>query len=342
MTEEEFAAIPAEETAGSTPSHLHPRVSVLMITRNHASFITQAIESVMSQEWPFDYELIIGDDCSDDGTAALCRAFQAAHPHRIRIVHSPDRVGMHRNLARIWYRARGEYVALLEGDDYWTHPAKIATQVSRLDARPDVTLCGTYTQKIRAGASGEWIDSGIVGPAVLKEQYELPDLIPAYSFHTSSVVLRKSVVQFPDWFWDVYCADRPLYLLCAERGPAILLPEVMSVYRLHEAGVWSATDALHKAREGIDLFERLDRHFGYRFEALIRRTIRGILWSYIAEEMNNGRLTTAKRLFRLAANYRTPRAPWGERRATLGTWLRLYAPRAYRALRVLRKGAAVT
>jgi hypothetical protein len=115
----------------------------------------------------------------------------------------------------------------------------------------------------------------------------------------------------------------------------------MSVYRLHEAGVWSATDALHKAREGIDLFEHLNRHFGYRFEALIRQTIRDILWSYIADEMNNDRLTTAKGLFRMAANYRKG-APWGERRATFGTWLRLYAPRAYRAFRVLRKGAAVT
>src|SRR5690606_30724346 len=130
-----------------------------------------------------------------------------------------------------------------------------------------------YTKRIKQDADGEWAEAGRIGPPAVKDAYYLKDLIPDYCFHTSSVLVRKNAVRFPPWFQQMYCADRPLYLLCAEQGPAGFIPEVMSTYRLHGGGIWSPVTLLAKSEKSRDLFETLDRHFGYRYHRLITRTL---------------------------------------------------------------------
>ncbi|MFZ1576441.1 MAG: glycosyltransferase [Chromatiaceae bacterium] len=333
LSDADFQAIPAVEINPSVPPDGAPLVSVLMITWNHGAFVARAIESVVGQACPFRFELLIGEDASGDETRAVCEDYQGRYPDIIRLIVAESNVGMHRNLARLWWRARGRYIALCEGDDYWSDSCKLAKQAAWLEARPTVWMCGAYTRKVARDAGGDWVEVGSVRPARVKERYGVEDLIPDYAFHTSSVLVRREGIRFPRWFWDLYCADRPLYLLCAERGDVGVIREVMSVYRLHEGGVWAPAGLVDKAEKGISLFETLDAYFEGRYHALIRRTLANIIWSYMASALDAGHLAPARRLYWLSLRYRTPGGLARSGRYWAVAWLRLYGPRLYRWLK---------
>jgi len=116
-----------------------PLVSVKMITYNHAPFIKQAIEGVLQQKTNFPFELVIGEDCSTDGTREIVFEYQKKHPDIIRVITSDKNVGMKKNGYRTTKACRGKYIAFCEGDDYWHHPDKLQKQVNYLESH---TECG--------------------------------------------------------------------------------------------------------------------------------------------------------------------------------------------------------
>jgi len=117
------------------------KVSVAMITYNHERFIGQAIECVLAQSVNFDYEIVIGEDCSTDGTRAIIQDFQRRYPSRIVPLFRQHNIGAMRNYQGTVGSCRGQYLALLEGDDYWTCKDKLQRQVDFLDAHPDWAIC---------------------------------------------------------------------------------------------------------------------------------------------------------------------------------------------------------
>ena len=117
-----------------------PLVSVKMITYNHAPYIAQAIEGVLQQETSFPFELVIGEDCSTDGTREIVFDYQKKYPDIIRVITSDQNVGMRKNSLRTTRTCRGKYIAFCEGDDYWHHPQKLQKQVDYLEAHPECGL----------------------------------------------------------------------------------------------------------------------------------------------------------------------------------------------------------
>src|ERR1700690_2758382 len=109
-----------------------PLVSVKMITYNHAPYITRAIEGVLQQKTTFPFELIIGEDCSTDGTREIVFAYQKKYPDIIRVITSDKNVGMNINGLRTIKAGKGKYIALCEGDDYWHNPEKLQKKVDFL------------------------------------------------------------------------------------------------------------------------------------------------------------------------------------------------------------------
>jgi glycosyltransferase involved in cell wall biosynthesis len=118
---------------------VEPLVSIKMITYNHAPFITQAIEGVLQQKTNFPFELVIGEDCSIDGTREIVFEYQKKFPDIIRMITSDRNVGMKANGHRTAKALRGKYVAFCEGDDYWHNPEKLQKQVDYLESHPE---CG--------------------------------------------------------------------------------------------------------------------------------------------------------------------------------------------------------
>jgi glycosyltransferase involved in cell wall biosynthesis len=116
-----------------------PLVSVAMITFNHRPYIERAVKCVLNQETDFNVELVIGEDCSTDGTRELVFDLQRRHPELIRIVTSEHNVGA-QNILRTERACRGKYLAYCEGDDFWSDPSKLAKQVAFLESRPDYVM----------------------------------------------------------------------------------------------------------------------------------------------------------------------------------------------------------
>ncbi len=274
-----------------------PLVSVLMLAWEHGPYIRQAIESVLAQQSPYRYELLIGEDASNDDTLAVCEEYQVRFPNIVKVLPTPDNLGMHRNFARLWEEAAGDYIAFCEGDDYWCDAAKITRQVDFLRRNTDCTLCGTFTDIVSEDTSGQWVIAGEVRPTNIKEKYSFQELIAGYHFHFSSVMLHKDCAHFPSWFSSVYCVDRPLYLLAAVNGLAGLLPEVMSVYRLHEGGNWSSISMERKALRSTDLFLKMGDYFDQTYRRLFDQTLAAILWSYMSEDLHRGLRRPARKAF---------------------------------------------
>src|SRR5262245_24288404 len=117
------------------------KVSVAMITYNHGNFIAQAVESILMQVVNFDYEIIIGEDCSTDETRNVVIEYRNRFPHRIKMLLHDKNVGLMQNFIQTIEACRGQYVALCEGDDYWTSPYKLQKQVDFLESHPEYAIC---------------------------------------------------------------------------------------------------------------------------------------------------------------------------------------------------------
>ncbi|HAX96890.1 MAG TPA: glycosyl transferase family 2, partial [Prolixibacteraceae bacterium] len=121
-----------------------PLVSICCITYNQEKFIRDAIEGFLMQKTKFPIEVIIHDDASTDKTTDIIREYQSAHPDLIRAIYQSENQfskGLDQALKHVYGGARGKYIALCEGDDYWTDPLKLQKQVDFMEAHPECTIC---------------------------------------------------------------------------------------------------------------------------------------------------------------------------------------------------------
>lgn len=123
-----------------------PLVSVCMTTYNHAAYLRQAIDSVLEQQTSFAVELVLGEDCSTDDTLRICREYADRLPDRVRLVTDDKNVGWRANYRRTFEACRGRYVAYCDGDDWWSDPYKLQTQVRLMESNPDCGMC--YTEAL--------------------------------------------------------------------------------------------------------------------------------------------------------------------------------------------------
>lgn len=170
--------IPCVETSDSERLCKHPVVSVSMITYNHEPYIRQAIEGVMMQKTDFEFELVIGEDCSTDSTREICFEYQKRYPDKIRVLwcdhnlyRNPHPAGgnSRRNMAH----CRGEFIALCEGDDYWIDPLKLQKQVDVMRKYPNVgfCFCGSKVFDQGSGDISRWYTDAYCGGVIPGEKF---------------------------------------------------------------------------------------------------------------------------------------------------------------------------
>lgn len=229
----------AVETSDSTRLVAAPLVSVLMITYNHAEYLAEAIEGIVSQQCDFPFELIIGEDASTDDTRKIALDFQRRYPEMIRVIHSAANVGMNSNGRRIFALARGEYVAYCEGDDYWCSRLKLARQVALIRDRADIGIVHTDWVRARRSVAGwkvGWNKSvhSHVPPALLEgdlfRTFHYPKIL-----RTCTILLRRRTLQefagsrLADKLYKF--GDAVLAAYTTSRWKVAYLPEVTAVYR---------------------------------------------------------------------------------------------------------------
>lgn len=218
-----------------------PKVSIVSISYNQEKYIKDALESFVTQETDFDYEVIIGDDASTDNTPKIIEAYAQKYPNIIQPILRKKNIGVVANLNGVMGVAKGEYVALCEGDDYWTDPTKLKRQVDFLDTKPDYALC---FHPVRVFFENGDEEDKLFPEA--KSGFTLERLLERNFIQTNSVMYRRQdYSKLPD---DILPLDWYYHVYHAKHGKIGFINRIMSDYRKHPSGVW--WDSNHN-RKGI-------------------------------------------------------------------------------------------
>jgi glycosyltransferase involved in cell wall biosynthesis len=248
-----------------------PKLSVLMITYNHEKVVAQAIDSVLDQDADFEFELVIGEDLSPDATRSIGQRYAESFPQKVKLLARETNLGAIPNFVQTYNSCSGEYIALLEGDDFWTDPRKLQKQVDFLDQHKDVSLCH-HAVTLQFDTDPTNFQNVFRRPTDVYSTFD--ELLVQNFIATCSVVLRREQMEvLPDWFSGLNLGDWPLFILLAEKGKVAFLPDEMATYRIHEGGIWSDKNAKFKLQSIIEMYRRLNRHFEHRYDRRIRKQI---------------------------------------------------------------------
>lgn len=210
-------------------------VSVCMITYNHELFVKQAIEGVLMQKVNFPIELVIGEDSSTDSTQKICEDYAQKYRGIIKLLPSEKNLGMMPNFISTLQACTGKYIALCEGDDYWTDPYKLQQQVDFLELNPDYALCFHDVMILK---DGELLDDYITRR--VPEETDILELTKGNYLHTSSVVFKNGLFgNLPEQFLKAPVGDYFLHMLNARYGKIKKIRKVMAVYRTHPGSIHS-------------------------------------------------------------------------------------------------------
>ncbi len=254
-----------------------PKVSILISTYNHESFISDTIEGILSQKTDFPYRVIIGEDCSTDRTGEICLRYQSRHPNRITVLDRTANLGMNGNFIDAWKHCTGKYIAVCEGDDYWTDPSKLQKQIEFLDANPDfaISFHRVAVENDQGQCTGHSPD-GDFNPITSFEDLALRNYIP-----TLSCVFRNGLFgEIPEWFVGLAVGDYPLHLLNAAHGRIGFISETMGVYRQHGTGAWNSKQWIEKERAWLGVVEKCKEHFAPRGAAAFDDNLSRSLTNY--------------------------------------------------------------
>lgn len=257
-------------------NNLPPKVSVCIITYNHENYIAQALEGALKQKCDFSFEIVIGEDCSSDNTLAICKKFTQQNPDKIRLLHREKNLGMMNNFVATLKACQGEYIALLEGDDYWTDEFKLACQVEFLERHKDFSIC---SHNVNIAYEDQVSDDQWLGQDAQTER-NLEDLLNGSGGATCSLVFRvDALTPIPDWYPKQKGGDWSLQILCASKGKMHYFSDVMGVYRRHAKGAvyYQRLDAQKRgedqiavpSKNSLEICDAIDRHFEYRYSHII-------------------------------------------------------------------------
>jgi glycosyltransferase involved in cell wall biosynthesis len=269
------------------------KVSALILTYNHERFIGEAIEGFLIQKTDFPCELVIAEDCSTDGTRDVIRRYWEKHPDRIRVLLNRRNIGASRTVTRAYRACRGEYVAMVEGDDYWTSPDKFQRQVDFLDRRPDYAMSFHSVQMIWDDGSHEPI---LYRPQQVKETYTLRDLVEGNFIGSCSTMYRRGVFGVhPPWFYVMPVGDWCQHVLHAQHGDIGYIDEPMAVYRQHGGGVYSARPAVYRLRIAVEMLRRFRCVLGRELRGAINVSLCKSYCALVHQYYDEGKLTEARR-----------------------------------------------
>lgn len=245
----------------SAPASNAVEVSVLVVTYNHAPYVGQALRSVAEQMTERPFEIIISEDHSTDDTRAIVTDF-ADHEPRARLLLSSHNLRSNEVVARGIRSAKGRYISLLDGDDYWTSTTKLDRQAAWLDEDPTLAAC----------FHNAWADRGdgrledLWTPANQAARTSADEIWMGNPYATCAGMLRASALGSLDsWYDDFFpITDWPLYIIATEHGDIGFDNESVGVYRLHDGGEFSSLPTPTRFEMMSSFYDRMDAALAYR------------------------------------------------------------------------------
>lgn len=221
-------------------------LSVCIITYNQELYIKETIESILRQKTNFKFEILIADDCSTDATRKICIEYSRKFPEKIKVVEAVKNVGLTANFFNSLKSCSGKYIAICEGDDYWTDDYKLQKQVDVLETNNQYIGCFHNTEeRYQEGVKASFLYCSFSeATSISYKQLCFSNIIP-----TCSIVFRNLYIKdIPDWVLKLKMADWVLHLINAEHGDFFYIPQVMGVHRLSTKSAWS----LQSKRKNIE------------------------------------------------------------------------------------------
>ena len=234
-----------------------PFVSCCCITYNHEKFIAMALDSMLIQETDFPFEIIVRDDCSTDQTAAIIKQYAKEYPNIIRPIFEKENQyskGIN-GTPMVLTKARGKYIAFLEGDDYWRDEYKLQKQVDFLEKNEEYVI--TYHNSIIVDENNKLITES---RNPIAQDYSSDQMLcDEVYILTNTVMYRNVKIDFPQNFGKILNADGVIWHLLAYHGKCKYQENIKyAAYRRHSGGVWSSLNRLQQFKKAIE-FKRILR-----------------------------------------------------------------------------------
>ncbi len=258
---------PVRITEQVWPEGTVPVVSVFCITYNHEKFIRDAIEGFLMQETTFPVQIFVHDDASTDRTAEIVKEYAVKYPRLFWTLLQTENQYSKAKFAFFFdhlAKQCGEFIALCEGDDYWTAPHKLQRQVGCLEKRQGVTICAHSIDIVDDAGS-------------LKQKYPFNEIAEKVSlrdylgsiynpFHTASVVFRADCLRDMDFWWrDLSMGDWPLFMALLSKGTGCFMSDNMAVWRHHHGGVWALQPGLNSITKSLEAIAVMRSHLGSHY-----------------------------------------------------------------------------
>lgn len=294
----QYTLLPPEEKKlfpnPSSPQVLaqEPLVSVLTLTRNHVSMIAENMESILAQQTRFPFQHIIVDDDSRDGTPDIITEYAARHPRIIKPILLKRRAPDGENVRALFEQCRSKYAVLCDGDDYFTDPGKLQTQVDFMERNPDCALCFHPVSVVyEDGSPTKTYPPADLLPGGERLWYTLRDLLISNFIQTNSVMYRwRFQAGLPEWFDPTLIpGDWYWHLLHAETGKIAYLRKPMSAYRRHAASLYALAEKDHVAHrhqhgmEELHTYSVCNAHFRNRYYKDFSRLARGVFADFVQD-----------------------------------------------------------
>lgn len=274
-----------------------PLVSVVMITYGHEAYINEAIQSVLSQKVDFDVELILANDCSPDNSHDIIKATIASNVNSrfiIRYTRHENNLGMMSNFKWALNQAKGTYIALCDGDDYWDDLLKLQKQVKFMDTNPKLVFsfhnANRYIEETKKTVSYpglEKVNTGIISKKKLFKN-------TGGFFPTASAMFKRSILYpLPEYFFDFGVGDTPLLLLAISKGEIGYIDDKMCVYRTSPIN-WSSNNEIFvnkmiafKAK--FKAYKKFDKVTDFRYSQFLRITLSHLTYQMLFGYLKNTR-----------------------------------------------------
>ena len=243
-----------------------PKVSILLLTYNHEKYLPQAFAGIFEQNVNFKFEVHVALDLSPDRSRELIERFQNDYPGQVFLHASPVHLGGQKNVIQGYRNLTGQYVTLLDGDDYWCDPNKLQSQVDFLDGHPEYVGVAHNTLLLHEGQPEKPLAKMV--PDSCKKVHEITDLITADSYFHVSSLLWRNVFQgeLPNpCYHKRHSGDWLISILYAQYGKIEYDPRAMSVYRINPGGVWSRQTDLKRSMDNVDAMAYFHSVLNYRY-----------------------------------------------------------------------------
>lgn len=245
------------------------KVSVCMITYGHELYIKQALNGVFMQKANFEIEVIIANDCSPDKSHdIIAETIECiGEGFDVKYFKHTSNKGMIPNFLFALNECTGDYIALCEGDDYWTDPLKLQKQVDFLERNPEYAVCFHEVMTLNP--------DGLLQPYngfTEDKIFSIEDLTQGNFIATASSVFRNydHLQPMPEWFSSLSAGDWGLNMLNATKGKIFFLQDCMAVYRLHNSGVWSSLGSAEMLEKGLQIMDNLNKAFDFKYDPLFQ------------------------------------------------------------------------